>query len=207
MQGLRGGRQVTRSRLRLRPLCTSASRAGSLPPAGVTGPRRQDRKEAVPRSHPRAAFLRCPPPPAPPPRLRRVSRRLPAPGGEPGPHPGRQASGPPRLRAGAWLGGNIPGRGLGCGERHPERGRGIQKPWRGAGVDGGAAGGARGPAGPVVPGARWRGGTQRRQVGPSGPPLSPGNLARRGAAGRRAGPAGPQIPGPPSRAPGRGASA
>ena len=118
----------------------SALRPRGLPPSRRRQRPRTAREEGSgSRSHPRAAFLPCAPPLAPPPRLRRVSRHLPAPGSEPGPHPGRQASGPPRLRAGAWLGGNIPGRGLECGERHQEprvgRGGGIQKPWRSAGVD------------------------------------------------------------------------
>ena len=44
MQGLRGGRQVTRSRLRLRPLRTSASRAPSLPQASTAPDGKRGRK-------------------------------------------------------------------------------------------------------------------------------------------------------------------
>ncbi|XP_043741505.1 translation initiation factor IF-2-like [Cervus elaphus] len=163
--------------------------APSLPPAGVTGPGRHERKEAVPRSHPRAAFLRCPHPLAPPPRLWRVSRRLPAQGGEPGPHPGRQASGPPRLRAGAYLGGNITGRGLGCAEI------GIRRCGWGAAGESRNPGGAREwtEAQQEAPGARpgrsgrGRGGGEGpsgarlgRRVRPPRPGTSPGGERRGG---------------------------
>lgn len=198
VQDLRGRRQVTRSRLPLRPLRTSASRA-PLPPAGVTGPGQHKRKEAVPWVPPPGCLSPVPASSRAASAGFRRSSRLPAPGLNPALTRKGAASGPPRLRPGrSWEGIFRPRLEVRRGIR--SRGWGADRKSRnpgGRGSDGVVSQEcAWGLAGPVGPGTRRRRDPAAAPGWAAGPPPSPWNLAGRGAVRRAT--RWSSIPGPAS---------